>query len=41
MVGAITKGLAAGFFRYITKPINVVDFMEALGIAIVSPTVNE
>ncbi len=41
MVGAITKGLAAGFFRYITKPINVVDFMEALDIALESPTVNE
>ncbi len=26
----IEKGLKAGFFRYITKPINVTEFMEAL-----------
>jgi PAS domain S-box-containing protein len=26
----IEKGLAAGFFRYLTKPIRVTDFMEAL-----------
>jgi PAS domain S-box-containing protein len=26
----IEKGLAAGFFRYLTKPIKVTDFMEAL-----------
>jgi len=26
----IEKGLAAGFFRYLTKPIKVVEFMQAL-----------
>lgn len=36
MVGDISKGLEAGFFRYITKPINVVEFMEALDIALES-----
>jgi DNA-binding response OmpR family regulator len=41
MVGDISKGLEAGFFRYITKPINVVEFMEALDIALESPTANE
>jgi len=30
----IRKGLAAGFFRYITKPIKVHEFMEALDVAI-------
>jgi CheY-like chemotaxis protein len=30
----IKKGLAAGFFRYITKPIKVTDFMEALDFAL-------
>ncbi|MBK7293430.1 MAG: PAS domain S-box protein [Holophagaceae bacterium] len=30
MVGDIKKGLDAGFFRYLTKPINVVEFMETL-----------
>jgi signal transduction histidine kinase/ActR/RegA family two-component response regulator len=41
MVGDITKGLAAGFSRYITKPINVLEFMEALDIALESPATNE
>jgi CheY-like chemotaxis protein len=41
MVGDINRGLQAGFFRYITKPINVVDFMEALDIALELPTANE
>jgi PAS domain S-box-containing protein len=40
MVGDITKGLVAGFFRYITKPINVVEFMEVLDIALESPAAN-
>jgi PAS domain S-box-containing protein len=31
----IDKGLAAGFLRYLTKPINVVDFMEALDMALI------
>ena len=30
----IESGLEAGFFRYITKPINVDEFMEALDIAL-------
>jgi PAS domain S-box-containing protein len=30
----IEKGLEAGFFRYITKPIKVVEFMETLEIAL-------
>ncbi len=30
----IEKGLNAGFLRYLTKPINVVDFMEALDTAL-------
>jgi PAS domain S-box-containing protein len=30
----VEKGLQAGFFRYLTKPINVVEFMEALDVAL-------
>jgi signal transduction histidine kinase/CheY-like chemotaxis protein len=30
----ITKGLAAGFFRYLTKPIKVKDFMDTLNEAL-------
>jgi signal transduction histidine kinase/CheY-like chemotaxis protein len=30
----IAKGLEAGFFRYLTKPINVVEFMETLDVAL-------
>ena len=30
----IRKGLEAGFFRYITKPIKVAEFMEALNVAL-------
>jgi CheY-like chemotaxis protein len=30
----IKKGLQAGFFRYITKPIKVDEFMEALDVAL-------
>jgi len=30
----IEKGLAAGFFRYLTKPINVSQFMETLDLAL-------
>ena len=30
----IKKGLAAGFFRYLTKPINVNEFMQALDMAL-------
>ncbi|HEX7680499.1 MAG TPA: hybrid sensor histidine kinase/response regulator, partial [Thermoanaerobaculia bacterium] len=30
----IKKGLAAGFFRYLTKPIRVSDFTHALNVAL-------
>jgi CheY-like chemotaxis protein len=30
----IEKGLEAGFFRYLTKPINVAEFMDALDVAL-------
>jgi CheY-like chemotaxis protein len=30
MMGDIKKGLEAGFFRYLTKPIHVSEFMEAM-----------
>ena len=30
----IKKGLEAGFLRYLTKPINVIEFMEALDMAL-------
>jgi len=34
MVGDIKKGLEAGFFRYLTKPINIVEFMDTLDVAL-------
>ncbi|AMC36926.1 hybrid sensor histidine kinase/response regulator [Janthinobacterium sp. B9-8] len=34
MVRDIEKGLAAGFFRYLTKPIKVYEFMETLDLAL-------
>ena len=34
MPGDIEKGLAAGFFRYLTKPIKVNEFMETLDSAL-------
>jgi PAS domain S-box-containing protein len=34
MLGDISKGLEAGFFRYLTKPINVKEFMEAIDTAL-------
>ena len=34
MPDAIAKGLAAGFFRYITKPIDVSELIEALDSAL-------
>ncbi|MEO7559567.1 MAG: hypothetical protein ABIT23_04835 [Nitrosospira sp.] len=34
MPRTIEKGLAAGFFRYLTKPIQVDEFMETLDLAI-------
>ena len=30
----IEKGLQAGFFRYLTKPIKVDEFMDTLGVAL-------
>jgi DNA-binding response OmpR family regulator len=30
----IEKGMEAGFFRYLTKPIRVREFMEALDLAL-------
>jgi CheY-like chemotaxis protein len=30
----IERGLAAGFFRYLTKPIKVKEFMETLNLAL-------
>jgi CheY-like chemotaxis protein len=30
----IEKGLQAGFFRYLTKPIKVTEFMETLDVAL-------
>jgi PAS domain S-box-containing protein len=30
----IEKGIEAGFFRYLTKPIKIVEFMEALDVAL-------
>ena len=34
MPSDIEKGLAAGFFRNLTKPINVSQFMETLDLAL-------
>jgi CheY-like chemotaxis protein len=31
----IEKGLAAGFFRYLTKPIKLNEFMEALDLGLI------
>ena len=36
MPGDIEKGLQTGFFRYLTKPINVKEFMAALNGALES-----
>jgi CheY-like chemotaxis protein len=30
----VERGIKAGFFRYITKPINVNEFMEAMDVAL-------
>jgi DNA-binding response OmpR family regulator len=30
----IDRGLEAGFFRYLTKPIKVVEFMDAVDVAL-------
>ena len=34
----IQRGLDAGFFRYLTKPIKVVEFVETLDIALALAT---
>jgi CheY-like chemotaxis protein len=36
----IDKGLEAGFFRYLTKPIKVVEFMDALDVALLHAAEN-
>jgi CheY-like chemotaxis protein len=36
----IEKGLEAGFFRYLTKPIKVREFMDALDVALQYATEN-
>ncbi len=37
----IQKGLEAGFFKYLTKPIKVVEFMEALDLALELATMRD
>ena len=32
----IDKGLEAGFFRYLTKPIKIIEFMDTLDVALES-----
>jgi DNA-binding response OmpR family regulator len=39
MPGDIKKGLKAGFFRYLTKPINLRELVEALEAAARHPVV--
>jgi CheY-like chemotaxis protein len=34
MIGDVEKGLKAGFFRYLSKPIKVNEFMETLEVAL-------
>jgi CheY-like chemotaxis protein len=34
MPGDIKKGLEAGFLRYLTKPINLDEFLEAMDVAL-------
>ena len=34
MLGDIQKGIAAGFFRYLTKPINLHEFLDAMDVAL-------
>jgi CheY-like chemotaxis protein len=34
MIGDIEKGLKAGFFRYLSKPVKVKEFMETLEVAL-------
>jgi CheY-like chemotaxis protein len=38
MLGDVTKGLEAGFFRYLTKPINVTEFMATIDEALEQAT---
>jgi CheY-like chemotaxis protein len=37
----IEKGLEAGFFRYLTKPIRVNEFMDTLAIAFAHATATQ
>ena len=34
MLGDIQKGIEAGFFRYLTKPFNLNEFLEAMDVAL-------
>ncbi len=34
MPSDIEKGMASGFFRYLTKPIKVADFMDTMDVAL-------
>ncbi len=36
----IERGMAAGFFRYLTKPIQIAEFMEAIDVALVHAQIN-
>jgi CheY-like chemotaxis protein len=40
MPGDIERGLAAGFFRYLTKPIKVNEFMDTLDGALAFAALN-
>jgi CheY-like chemotaxis protein len=35
MARDIEKGIEAGFFRYLTKPINIMEFMETMDLALI------
>ncbi|MFC3109367.1 response regulator, partial [Undibacterium arcticum] len=37
----IEKGMQAGFFRYVTKPIKLDEFMDALNVALAFARVNQ
>ena len=37
MPAAVAEGLAAGFFRYLTKPINVAELLDAVDEALARP----
>ena len=37
MPSEVAKGMKAGFLRYLTKPIRIDEFMDALDFALTSP----